>query len=221
VFRTGPWLLDLSAREFFDRVIREQLGARGLVEGPNFAFGHDRRGDVTILGRWCAEAGIDFDVVEGTRIDGMLVSSSRIRRELGAGAVEEAARLMGHPHRIRGVVGRGAGRGAGLGFPTANLVEIDTLIPADGVYAARAWVDGREPAFPAACNVGPNPTFGEQRRKVEAHLVGFAGNLYGRRVELDFLKRLRDTRRFSGLEELLRQVRADIEETRRVCFEGT
>ncbi len=221
VFRTGPWLLELSAREFFDRVIREQLGARGLVEGPNFAFGHDRRGDVTVLRQWCAEAGIAFEVVEGTRIDGQLVSSSRIRRELVAGAVEEADRLMGRPHRIRGTVGRGAGRGAGLGFPTANLVEIDTLIPADGVYAGRAFVDGRGPAYAAACNIGPNPTFGEQARKVEAHLLDFSSDLYGRRVELDFIKRLRGTRRFSCVDELIRQVRADIEETRHACLEGT
>jgi riboflavin kinase / FMN adenylyltransferase len=219
VFRTGPWLLDLSAREFFDRVIREQLGARGLVEGPNFAFGHDRRGDVNILGQWCAEAGMDFEVVDGTRIDGQLVSSSRIRRELTVGSVEEAARLMGRPHRVRGQVGRGAGRGAGLGFPTANLVEIDALIPADGVYAALARVAGRGPSFPAACNIGPNPTFGEQGRKVEAHLLGFSGDLYGERVELDFIRRLRDTRRFSGKDELLRQVRADVDETRRVCLD--
>jgi riboflavin kinase / FMN adenylyltransferase len=221
VFRTGPWLLELSAREFFDRVIRQQLGAKGLVEGPNFAFGHDRHGNVTILRDWCAAAGIDFEVVEGTRIDGELVSSSRIRRALVSGAVEEATRLMGRPHRIRGVVGRGAGRGAGLGFPTANLVEIDTLIPADGVYAARAWVEGRGPFYPAACNIGPNPTFGEHGRKVEAHLLDFTGDLYERRLELDFEKRLRDTRRFPGLNELLSQLRADIDETRRVCLEGT
>jgi riboflavin kinase/FMN adenylyltransferase len=220
VFRTGPWLLGLSAREFFDRVIREQLGARGLVEGPNFAFGHDRRGNVEALRAWCAAAGIAFEVVEETRIDGELVSSSRIRRALLAGAVEEATRLMGRPHRIRGVVGRGAGRGAGLGFPTANLVEVDTLIPADGVYAARAFVDGLGPAFPAACNVGPNPTFGEQARKVEAHVLGFSGDLYDRRFELDFIRRLRDTRRFSGLDELIRQVRADIDETGRACLEA-
>jgi riboflavin kinase / FMN adenylyltransferase len=217
VFRTGPWLLELSAREFFDRVIRDQLAARGLVEGPNFAFGRDREGTVAVLRDWCAAEGIAFEVVEGTRIDEELVSSSRIRRALVAGDVEEATRLLGRPHRIRGAIGRGAGRGSGLGFPTANLVAIDTLIPADGVYAARAHVDGRCPAHPAACNIGPNPTFGEDARKVEAHLLGFSGDLYNRRVELDFIKRLRATRRFSGLDELILQVRADIEETRLAC----
>ena len=93
------------------------------------------------------------------------------------------------------------------------------MIPADGVYAARAYVDGRGPAHAAACNIGPNLTFGEQARRVNAHLLDFSGDLYGRRVELDFIRRLRGTRRFSGVEELIRQVRADIDETRRACHE--
>src|SRR6185437_9506765 len=101
----------------------------------------------------------------------------------------------------------GAGRGAGLGFPTANLAAIETLIPADGVYAVRAIVEGEENPYAAACNVGPRPTFGEQSHSVEAHLIAFEGDLYGRRVELDFLERLRSTRKFAGLEDLLAQIR--------------
>ncbi|MGP0063698.1 MAG: riboflavin biosynthesis protein RibF [Isosphaeraceae bacterium] len=217
VFRTGPWLLELSAREFFDRVIVGQLAARGMVEGPNFAFGHDRLGNVSILGEWCDEAGIAFEVVEATRIDGELVSSSLIRRCLTEGRVEDAARFLGRPHRIRGIVSHGAGRGAGLGFPTVNLDAITTLIPADGVYAALAWIDGRGPAWSAACNIGPNPTFGEQARKVEAHLIEFSGDLYGRSVELEFVRRLRGTRRFAGLDELLEQLRRDVDATRQAC----
>jgi riboflavin kinase/FMN adenylyltransferase len=208
--------LELSAREFFERVICDQLAARGMVEGPNFAFGHDRLGNVAILRVWCAEAGIDFEVVEATRIDDQLVSSSLIRELLGEGRVEDAVRFLGRPHRLRGVVAHGAGRGAGLGFPTINLTGIDVLIPADGVYAAQAWIDGHGPAWPAACNIGPNPTFGEQARKVEAHLIGFAGDLYGQSVELDLLARLRATRRFASRDELLVQVRADVDQTRRV-----
>jgi riboflavin kinase/FMN adenylyltransferase len=217
VFRTGRWLLELSAREFFDRVIRDQIAARGIVEGPNFAFGHDRLGDVTILGEWCATAAIEFEVVEATVIDDRLVSSSLIRQCLGEGRVHDAARFLGRPHRIRGRVTRGAGRGAGLGFPTANLADIDTLVPGEGVYAGFAWVDGHGPAWPAACNLGPNPTFGETARKIEAHLIGFAGDLYGRTIELDYLERLRDTRKFAGLAELLSQLDVDIQRTRQIC----
>jgi riboflavin kinase / FMN adenylyltransferase len=217
VFHTGPWLLELSAREFFDQVILGQLDARGIVEGPNFAFGHDRLGDTTILHTWCAQSGIDFEVVEATVIDDRLVSSSLVRQCLSEGRAQEATRFLGRPHRIRGQVAHGAGRGAGLGFPTTNLDGIDTLVPLDGVYAGLAWINGQGPAWPAACNIGPNPTFGEQARKVEAHLVGFKGDLYGKSIEIDFLERLRGTKKFSGLDELLKQIRADIAETRRIC----
>jgi riboflavin kinase/FMN adenylyltransferase len=217
VFRTGMWLLELTAREFFDQVIVRQFGARGMVEGPNFAFGHDRKGDVATLGGWCDDAGIDFDVVEATLVEGLMISSSLIRQCLREGKVAEAARYLGRPHRMRGVVSPGAGRGRGLGFPTINLSEIDVLLPAPGVYAGLAWIDGQAPAWPAACNLGANPTFGEQARKVEAHLIGYEGNLYGKTVELEFLDRLRDTRAFASVDELLRQIRADIDGTRRIC----
>ena len=210
VFRTGPWLLELSAREFFDSILREQLGARGMVEGPNFAFGHDRLGDVRTLGAWCGEAGIDFEVVELGVIDGELISSSLIRQCLSEGNVALAKRYLGRPHRIRGTVSKGAGRGATMGFPTINLVGTDTLVPAEGVYAGLVWIGGEERPHPAACNIGPNPTFGELSRKIEAHLIGFSGDLYGRKVELDFLERLRSTRKFAGREELLEQIAADV-----------
>jgi riboflavin kinase/FMN adenylyltransferase len=220
VFRTGRWLLDLTAREFFDRVIRRQFAARGMVEGPNFFFGHDRQGNVDALREWSSEAGINFEVVDPIEDDDRLISSSRIRESIAQGRVEEAARFLGRPHRVRGIVSHGAARGAGLGFPTINLDGIDTLIPPDGVYATRAFIQ-REDGFlssswAAACNIGPNPTFGEQIRKVEAHLLDFEGDLYGRVVQLDFLARLRSTRAFSGIEDLLAQIQIDIELTRKI-----
>ncbi len=208
VFRTGSWLLGMTAREFFDRVIVGQFGARGMVEGPNFGFGRDRGGDSKLLAEWSAGAGLTFEVAAPTEADGQIVSSSRIRRALAEGRIDEANDLLGRPHRIRGVVTHGAARGAGLGFPTANLDEIDTQIPADGVYAARALIDGL--AWPSAVHIGPNVTFGEQIRKVEAHLIGFSGDLYGRSVELDLLALIRPSRRFDGLDDLLAQIRADV-----------
>jgi riboflavin kinase / FMN adenylyltransferase len=217
VFRTGPWLLELTAREFFDRIVREQLGARGMVEGPNFAFGHDRLGDVRTLEAWCGQSGIDFEVVELAAIDGQLISSSLIRRSLSAGDVALAGRFLCRPHRIRGIVSKGAGRGATIGFPTINLEGADTLVPAEGVYAGLVWLDGDDDAHPAACNIGPNPTFGELAKKIEAHLIGFSGDLYGKRVELDFLERLRPTRKFAGREELVEQIAADVRDAKRIC----
>ncbi len=217
VFQTGPWLLGLTAREFFDRVLVDQLGAKGIVEGPTFGFGRDRGGDARLLGGWCAEAGLGFEVAAPTQDNGSIVSSSRIRQALTAGEVETAARMLGRPHRIRGQITHGAGRGAGIGVPTANLDEIDTMIPDDGVYAVHAYIDGTGPPLPSACNIGPNPTFGEQTRKVEAHLIDFKGDLYGRSVELDILARIRPTRRFAGLEDLLAQIRDDVATARTIC----
>jgi riboflavin kinase / FMN adenylyltransferase len=214
IFRTGPWLLGLTAREFFDRVILGQLGARGMVEGPTFGFGRDRGGDAEILRGWCLEAGLEFEVATPTEADGQIVSSTRIRKALADGEADLASRLLGRPHRIRGIITHGAGRGAGIGVPTANLDGIDTLIPDDGVYAGLALIEGQGPAIPAACNIGPNPTFGEQIRKVEAHLIDFDGDLYGRTVDLDILQRLRPTRRFAGLDDLIGQIKLDIERAR-------
>jgi riboflavin kinase/FMN adenylyltransferase len=217
VFATGPWLLGLSAREFFDRVIVGRLRARGMVEGPNFAFGRDRGGGAALLAGWCRAAGLEFEEVEPTIVDDEFVSSSRIRRALADGRPDAAARLLGRPHRLRGVVSHGAGRGAGLGFPTANLDGVDTLIPADGVYAACATLDGAARSYPAACHIGPNATFGEQVRKVEAHLLDFDGDLYGHTLELDLLQRLRPTRPFADVDELLHQIQSDVDRTRAVC----
>ena len=214
VFRTGSWLLGQTAREFFDRVILEQIGARGMVEGPTFGFGRDRGGDARVLASWCAGAGLEFEVVPPTELDGSIVSSSRIRRALAEGRADEAARLLGRPHRLRGLVVRGAGRGTGLGFPTANLDRLDVQVPADGVYAARAFLDGRGPGLPAAAHIGPNATFGETARTVEVHLIDFQGVLYGRGLEVDFLRRLRPTRAFDGVEALRAQIRADIDQAR-------
>jgi riboflavin kinase/FMN adenylyltransferase len=219
IFRTGPWFLGLTAREFFDRVILGQLDAKGMVEGPTFGFGRDRGGDSELLRSWCAKAGLAFEVASPTEADGQIVSSTRIRRALASGEVAEAARLLGRPHRIRGLVTHGAGRGAGIGVPTANLDGIDTVIPDDGVYAGLAFVEGRALPIPTACNIGPNPTFGEQIRKVEAHLIDFQGDLYGQSVELELLQRLRPTRRFAGLDDLLGQIKLDVEQARDVCAE--
>lgn len=215
VFRTGPWLLGLTAREFFDRVVLGQFAARGMVEGPTFGFGRDRGGDAALLGSWCAAAGLEFEVAAPTEIDGRIVSSSRIRAALAEGRVGEAAVLLGRPHRIRGLVVHGQGRGAGLGFPTANLDAIDTQVPADGVYAVNARIAGESSWNRGAAHVGPNATFGATGRTVEVHLLDYRGDLYGRSLEVDFARRIRSTRKFQGIDDLLAQIRADVEDARR------
>jgi riboflavin kinase/FMN adenylyltransferase len=216
VFQTGRWLLGLTAREFFDRVVLGQFEARGMVEGPTFGFGRDRGGDARLLENWCRESGLDFEIVPPAEIEGQIVSSSRIRRLLAEGSVARALELLGRPHRVKGLVVPGARRGVELGFPTANLGELQSLAPGPGVYAGRAWLETSVSPFVAAIHVGPNATFGEVTLSVEAHLLGFEGNLYDQSIELDFLSLLRGTRPFESVEALRDQIERDVNETRRL-----
>jgi riboflavin kinase/FMN adenylyltransferase len=215
VVRTTPDLLALRAEEFFAQVVCDRLAARALVEGPNFRFGRGRDGDVGTLARLCTARGMVFTVVPPVQRDGGEVSSSRIRAALRQGDVGDAAIMLGRPYRLAGVVGTGRRRGQTIGFPTANLEAIPTVVPDDGVYAARALRGGA--AWPAAVNVGANPTFGEDARKVEVHLIGFHGDLYGQTLAVDFLQRLRETRPFRGAAELIEQLKTDVEQARRIA----
>lgn len=213
--QTDVDLLNLSAGEFFDRILVGQFQAKGIVEGFNFRFGHDRAGSIDTLRELCRQAEISFHIVEPILIDGAIVSSSRVRQALEAGNVPCAQHLMNRPYRIRGVVVEGAKRGRTIGFPTANIGSVLTLIPAEGVYAVRAHIQGR--SWPGAANVGPNPTFGEQVRKIEVHLIGFDGDLYGQSVAVDFIQRLRLTQKFAGVAELVEQLKRDVEQARKLA----
>jgi riboflavin kinase/FMN adenylyltransferase len=210
VLRTTHDLLALTAAEFFARVVQQRLAARALVEGVNFGFGRNREGNIDTLAQLCRAAGMPLTIVPPLLADGAEVSSSRVRSLLLRGAVAEVADLLGRPYRLHGTVGTGQRRGQTIGFPTANLDRVETLIPGDGVYAVRAPLG--EAVWPGAANVGPNPTFGEQARKVEVHLIGFQGDLYGRPLAVDFVQRLRDTRRFGSAAELVEQLRRDVDQ---------
>jgi riboflavin kinase/FMN adenylyltransferase len=209
LLQTTRALLQISAVDFFHGLLRQQLAARAIVEGQNFGFGRNRQGTITVLTDLCAQSGIDLMVVPPVLWSGKPVSSSRVRNALLDGNVREAATLLQRPYRLHGTVGIGQQRGRTLGFPTANLHELRTLVPGNGVYVVR--VRHQDKHWPGAANIGPNPTFGEQARKVEVHLIGFAGDLVGQELGVDFLERLRDTRPFSGVAELVEQLRQDVE----------
>jgi riboflavin kinase/FMN adenylyltransferase len=214
VFRTGPWLLDMTARAFFDEVLVGRFAPRGLIEGPTFGFGRDRQGTPDRLSSWCPPAGISFEVAPPISALGDLISSSRIRQALSSGRLDEANSLLGRPHRLTGLVVHGAGRGAGLGFPTANLADIPELIPSDGVYASLAHVPGFPSPIPAATHIGANSTFGETHRSVESHLLDFSSDLYGLPLSLSLLSFLRPSQHFPDLPSLLSQIHSDLSSTR-------
>jgi riboflavin kinase/FMN adenylyltransferase len=217
MLQTVPELLRLTPDVFFERILREGLDSKAIVEGFNFRFGRDRAGDNDVLARLCRKSHMTFRVVPPLELDGAPVSSSRVRSALIEGDVTESARLMGRAYRLWGVVGKGQQRGRTLGFPTANLERIPTLVPGNGVYAVRVEVDDR--SWSGAANVGPNPTFGEQARKLEVHLIGFDGDLYGRKLGVTFLKRLRGTRPFAGPDDLIRQIQSDVAQVRTIVAE--
>jgi riboflavin kinase/FMN adenylyltransferase len=208
VYSTSRELLALDAREFFERIVCDELQARGLVEGESFCFGRNRGGDVSLLKELCTARQMSLQVVCPVLHDGSVVSSSAIRDAIRAGRLATANAMLGHAYSLTGTVTRGAGRGRELGFPTANLEGVATLIPADGVYAGFANLDGRR--LVAAVHIGPNPTFGDDRRKLEVHLVDYRGDLYGRALTVQLLDRIRETRSFPNREAIVQQVQTDI-----------
>jgi riboflavin kinase/FMN adenylyltransferase len=215
ILHTTQKLLSLGPGDFFRAVVQDQLAARAMVEGSNFGFGHNREGTVETLAQLCRKADIRLVVVPPVEWNGGIVSSSRVRTALLQGDVRDAADLLGRPYRLGGVVGPGRQRGQTLGFPTANLNGVETLVPLDGVYAVRVHYRGQ--GWPGAANVGPNPTFGEHARKLEVHLIGFDGGLLAQELAVDFIERLRDTRPFPSVVELTAQLRLDIERARHLA----
>lgn len=208
-------LLSLTAEAFWE-IIRDVVRPAHLVEGKSFTFGRGRGGTIERLGEWCAAAGIGLDIVAPVTVPllNMLeapATSSTIRWLLERGRVRDAAICLGRPHELEGPVVEGAGRGRDLGTPTANLRCEGQLVPADGVYAGRVALDPT--AWPAAVSIGTNPTFGQNPRTVEAHLVGFSGDLYGRTLRLQLLDWQREQRTFSGIEALKEWIARDIDQT--------
>jgi riboflavin kinase/FMN adenylyltransferase len=208
-----------SAEGFIDEVLVAQLGCAKVIVGENFRFGANRSGDVTLLREAGAHLGFVVEDVSLGAEDGEPISSTRIRSLLVDGDVAGAAALLGRLHELRGTVVHGEGRGGtGLGYPTANL-EIDArlALPADGVYAG--WYrDELLGAMPAAISVGRRPTFLEGAEPiVEAHLLDFSGDLYGRTGRVSFLERLRGEVRFAGASELIAQMAIDCEHAGALC----
>ncbi len=214
VCHTDAKLLSQSPEQFFQQLVIEQLAAKGMVEGPNFYFGKQRAGDIRALEKLCAEHKMRLRIALPQGDGQGLVSSTRIREQLAAGEVKLANESLTQPYRLAGQVARGAARGRQLGFPTANLEQIETMIPGPGVYACRARLESGS-VLVAATHIGPNPTFADSEIKVEVHLLDFSGDLYDQKLEVEFVTRVRGVMRFSSSAELIEQLQLDIAQTRR------
>lgn len=190
----------------------------GMIEmwiGPDFALGYRREGDIPFLKNVGERQGFSVNVVNRLKLEGLAINSSRIRQALREGDVTLAARCLGRPYCVQGPVVIGAQRGRTIGFPTANIqVPAERAVPANGVYAAWARIEKKE--YRAVVNIGTRPTFDNGPRTIEAHLLDFRRDIYGQRLTLDFVTRLRAEKRFNGVDELVAQIQRDMETARQL-----
>lgn len=210
-------VLGLTAEQFW-AILRDEVRPRHLVEGSSFNFGKDRAGTIPRLREWCQTSDVQLHVIDAVTVplldlQVVEVSSSLTRWLISYGRVREAAICLGRAYELHGAVVRGHGRGRQIGIPTANIDCQDQLLPADGVYAARCTVDRR--TYPVALSIGTMPTFGQNQRQIEAHLIGFDGNLYDRVLEVQLLDWLREQVRFDGIDRLKQQLFRDLEQASR------
>ena len=213
VVRFTPELSRWDPETFARTVLVEWLHVAEVWVGANFLFGHDRAGNFSSLRALGSRYGFRAEKIDPVRYKDFVVSSTRIRRLVSEGRVDEAGALLGHPYTIDGTVVEGSRRGRELGFPTANLSTANELIPPHGVYATTVRLDGV--IYPSITNIGVRPTFDEEPRTViETHLLDVERDLYGRTLRLGFVQRLRDERRFESVDLLKAQVAADVQKAR-------
>ena len=207
VVRFTHELSEWAPDTFVRTVLAEWLRVSEVWVGANFLFGHGRSGNFSLLRTLGQQYGFRADKIDPVRYKDFVVSSTRIRRLVAEARMDEAGALLGHPYYLDGTIVEGRKRGATIGFPTANMATENELIPPHGVYATTTAIDGVVHA--GVTNIGVRPTFNETEPTIETHLLRYSGDLYGRRVRLSFVQRLRDERRFDSVDALRAQIEAD------------
>ncbi len=200
---------DQNPEDFAREILHEKIGVREVYVGYDYAFGKGREGSIESLKRMGQTYGFGVGVIDAVQVDGVVVSSSVIRDLISSCRVEGAAKLLGRHYTIEGEVVHGAQRGQKLGFPTANLSTANELVPGYGVYAVLAVIDGHP--YKGVASIGVRPTFDSGPASVEVYLFGFQGDLYGKQMEVSFIKHLRGEEKFADAESLVRQIRKDVE----------
>ena len=209
----------LTPREFVTDVLVGRIGVKRLIIGHDYAFGRNREGNATLLQQLGEEFGFAVEELPPIGKEGTVYSSTTVRNLVRSGAVDQVVRFLGRHYSLGGTVVHGEHRGAGLGFPTANLSTDKELIPADGVYAVKVKID--DTIYDGACNIGANPTFGNDRTSIEVFIFDFSGQLYGREVRLYFVARLREERKFPSVEELRQTIADDVRRCRELLRDVT
>ncbi len=204
----------LSPEDFFEKILIQRLHAAGVVAGYDFTFGAKRAGNTDLLLRLCEKRGIPCKILEAQHHQNTLISSSQIRNFIRSGDIPQAEELLGRPFEIIGKVVKGEGIGKTLGFPTANILAENELIPGNGVYATYTKIGLRK--YPSLTNIGFRPTFGGKKLSIESHLLKFKRSIYGKDIRIQFLKKIRDEITFSSIQELVTQIQKDTQSARKI-----
>ncbi|HWP24540.1 MAG TPA: bifunctional riboflavin kinase/FAD synthetase [Candidatus Binatia bacterium] len=207
----------IGAEEFVRELFVARLKPRRIWVGRDLRFGQGRKGSVADLQRWALDLGFEVSIVEPILVDGVRVSSSRVRQLISEGKVDEVKPLLGRYHFVSGKVVGGQRRGKDLGFPTANIAAQTEVLPLDGIYATLFQLGSR--ALPSVSSVGFNPTFGPGPRTVESYIFDFHEDIYGERARLSFIKRIREEKKFSSPDDLVKQIKADVRCAERIFHE--
>ena len=205
----------VSAREFVEEILLKKIGMREIVVGYDYTFGHKREGNIDLLKKLGDELGFKVCILGPILVDNMIVSSTRIRNLIMEGELEKVKTLLNRYYQVSGEVIAGHDRGGRLlGFPTANLKLVNEVFPKNGVYVVEVIYNNK--VYGGVTNIGFKPTFGNDVLSVETHILDFDQNIYGKKIKLNFIKRLRNEKRFSSIEALAAQIKRDIEEARKI-----
>ena len=207
-------LASLSPEAFVEQILVDKIGAKRILVGYNYYFGRDRKGNVEMLIRLGEKFGFEVKIIEAMKVNDIPVSSSKIRELIQDGKMGEAAQLLGRNYLLIGKVIWGADRGKRLGFPTANLEILNGLYPKTGVYAVEVIMGTK--TYSGVADVGYNPTFGQNPLSVEVHIMDFSQDIYGEEIQLVFFKRIRDEKAFQNHDSLVRQIKKDVDESRKI-----
>jgi len=202
-----PEFAELSRYDFIRQIIVEKSKAREIIVGKNFYFGKNREGDIDYLYKSSRENQFNVHSIPPIKKEGKIISSSRIRQDLGQGDLNHANQFLGRPYEITGKVIKGRSRGKELGFPTANILPENEIVP-QGVYITTTFLDHTQ--YPSVTNVGVKPTFNDSDIHVESHLINFKGNIYSKKIDIRFIQKLRDEKKFKSTKELSLQIENDI-----------
>ena len=212
----SPDYAKTSARQFVYETLGQKLAIKKIIIGHDYTFGHDKKGNDTYLISAGQELGFDVEVIHAVKMGEAIISSTLIRNLILQGEVADAAKLLGRSYNVAGLVVTGFGRGVKLGFPTANIDPQKELLPPAGIYAAFVEVEGKR--YMAALNIGEKPTFADYTFTFEAHLLDFEGDLRGKRLNTEFVEKLRDIIKFDSPEMLKKQIAVDVENARSILL---